>query len=225
MTDGVLDAIHGALDGNSVLALPLAVFGGVLMALNPCCVVMYPAVVATCFAPASDGRNRPALLSAVVFVLGAASATTALGVIAAAAGQTMTTLGGWPRYVAAAIPLVMGCQTLGWLRIPLPRGIAVKAGAGGLGSAFITGFLLTLIIGSCGTPILAAILSYAARGSLSYGGLLLFCYGLGVGVPTVLVGAGAGGIAAKLRQASGAWVNRAAGVGLLALGFYLLWTA
>ncbi|WP_290997284.1 cytochrome c biogenesis protein CcdA [Hyphomicrobium sp.] len=43
------------------------------------------------------------------------------------------------------------------------------------GGAFGTGFLLSPVLGPCGTPILAAVLSYAAyQGQMLYGALLLF---------------------------------------------------
>ncbi len=221
-----LALLERTLAEGGVGALPLAALGGLVMSLNPCCLALYPAAAATCCASsgcAPAARPRMALGSAVAFVLGTATAMTVLGLAAALAGRTLTGLGGWMRYAVAVIPLVMGLQTLGWIRLPMPRllGTAERRGAGG---AFATGLLLSLALGPCGTPILATILSYAAyRGSAAYGAALLFAYGLGVGVPVLLVGAGAGGLARRLDHAVGRTrINTLVGTLLLGLGFYLL---
>ncbi len=96
-----------------------------------------------------------------------------------------------------------------------------------IGTAFSTGFLFSLVIGPCSTPIFASALSYAAYGqSAAYGGFLLFVYGLGAGIPILLSGAAIGRLAQRLERAGfGAWVNRAVGASILMLGFYLFWIA
>jgi len=83
------------------------------------------------------------------------------------------------------------------------------------------------VFAPCATPVLAAILSYAAyQGRIAYGGLLMFLYGLGVSVPMLLVGTGAGRLTQWLaRSAERPRLGQAAGAVLLALGFYLLWSA
>ena len=77
---------------------------------------------------------------------------------------------------------------------------------------------------ACGTPVLAAILSVAAyKGSIAFGALLLFIYGLANGLPLLLLGTGVGVGIARLRSTTmHAWADRLAGVLLLGLGFYLL---
>jgi cytochrome c biogenesis protein CcdA len=159
-------------------------------------------------------------------MLGTATATTILGVIAAVAGHMMTNLGGWVRYLVAVVPLVMGAHVLGIVKLPLPKGVAARKRQGLLG-AYLTGLLLSLVIGPRGTPALAAILSYAAyRGSVVYGALLLFAYGIGNGLPLLFVGMTAGGLAARLRSATWLrWIERGSGVVLVGLDVYLLSTS
>lgn len=111
-----------ALSGGGFAALPLALAGGVVMGLNPCCLAFYPAVAATCCAV---DRGALAVRSAFAFVAGTAAATTLLGMLAAIAGHAVLGLGAWPRYAIAFVPLLMGTHLLGWARLPLPR-----AGAG-----------------------------------------------------------------------------------------------
>lgn len=126
----------------------------------------------------------------------------------------------------ALIPIVMGLHLLGWVRLPMPRGVTGFRGRGVLG-AYASGLLLSLVIGPCGTPGLAAILSYAAyRGSVLFAALLLFLYGLGNGVPLVLAGTASGRITAWLsRFGWRLWMERAAGVLMVGVGFFLLWQA
>ena len=219
--------LREALSSGSPVAIPVALLGGLAMGMNPCCLALYPAAAATCCAASSDElEQRIPLGRAFLFALGTATATTILGVVAALAGQMMSGFGGWVRDVVAIVPLVMGAHLLGIVRLPMPGTMSTPKRRGLLG-AFLGGLVLSLVIGPCGTPALAAILSYAAyRGSVIYGGLLLFAYGFGNGLPLLIVGLTAGGLASRLRNAVWLrWIERGSGGVLLALGVYLLWTA
>jgi cytochrome c biogenesis protein CcdA len=219
------ELLRDALAGGSLLALPLALAGGVLTGLNPCCLALYPAAAATCCATRQRSFFQAAS-TALAFVAGLSLATTSLGVAAALAGKTMATLGGWARYAIALVPLVMAVYLLGWVRLPLPASAGHESRRG-VGGAFVSGLLLSMILVPCGTPLLAAVLSYAAyEGSVPYGSVLLFLYGFGAGVPLLLVGTTVGGLGARL-DALG-WrkrLDRLTAVLLLVFGFYLLWNA
>lgn len=219
------ELLRSALSGGGVVALPLAFAGGVVTGLNPCCLPLYPAAAASCCAARCE-EPRSAFWNAGAFVAGIAAATTLLGVIAALAGGALTAVGGWPRYAIAFVPLAMAVHLLGWLRLPIP-GFAPKGGRPGVAGAFVAGLLLSLAFAPCGTPVLASVLSYAAyEGSVPYGAILLFAFGLGAGVPILLIGMTAGRLAAWLGSGKWRlWVDRGAGATLLAIGFYLLWTA
>lgn len=221
----IAEALRIALADQSGIALPLALAGGVVTGLNPCCLPLYPAAVATCCATPAPGIRRSAA-SATAFVFGVACATMLLGVAAALLGRTMTGLGGWARVAIAVIPLLMGLQMLHWLRLPLPVASGRPA-ALALRGPFVTGLLLSFALAPCGTPVLASVLSYAAfQGSVALGASLLFLYGIGAGIPMIAVGTAAGGLARRLAMSRWQpWVDRAAGLLLLAVGFHLLWTA
>jgi len=202
-------------------AVPFAAIGGVLAGFNPCCLALYPAVTATCCARAGE-RTILALSRAAALVAGTALATTALGIIAALAGHAATMLGRGSRYALAFVPIVVGLHLIGVLRLPLPTTGRSWHGRGAL-AAFATGLFLSLVIGSCGTPVLAAILSYAAyQGSVAYGGLLLFSYGIGTGLPLLILGTGIGTAVSRLSGAAHLWLDRSAGAALVGFGFYLL---
>ena len=72
--------------------------------------------------------------------------------------------------------------------------------------------------------MLASVLSYVAyKGSVVHGATLLFLYGIGSGLPMVLVGAMAGPLTTKLEKAGyGLWAERISGTALLAAGPSLL---
>ena len=218
-------AIGGALAGGSIIALPLAFAGGVMAGLNPCCLALYPAAAANCCVGRECSPRRGAA-SAMAFVFGMAAAMAMLGIAVAMAGR-VTGLGSVGRYLVAIVPLLMGLHLLEWIHLPLDWGSRLSRVPMRAGSAFGMGFLLSLVIGPCGTPLLASVLSYAARqGQILYGALLLFLYGLGVGIPMLVIGTTAGGLVQRLDKAGWkVWVDRTSGAMLLALGFYLVWTA
>jgi cytochrome c biogenesis protein CcdA len=213
-------AFGQALTAGNAAALPLALVGGLVAGMNPCCLALYPAAVGACCSVQEQTIKRP-FGNAVAFVLGVAVAVATLGVLAAYIGH-VAIIGTPIRYAIAFMPILMGAHRLGWIRLPLPTPKVLRPGVGG---AFGTGLLLSLIIGPCGTPVLASVLSFAAyEQSFTYGGLLLFLYGIGNGVPLMLVGTAAGRTLNRLDHSRfGKWIDPTVGGMLVLLGFYLLW--
>ena len=215
-------AISGALSTGNIAALPLALIGGLIAGVNPCCLALYPAAAGVCCSGKGQTFKRP-LGIAVAFVLGVAVSIAVLGSLAAYIGH-IAVMSAPAKYAIAFVPILMGVHLLGWIRLPL---MMPKAFRPGLSGAFGTGLLLSLIIGPCGTPVLASVLSYAAyKQSFLYGGMLLFLYGIGDGLPLVLVGTAAGGILKRLDCSRfGNWIDPIVGSLLVLLGFFLLWRA
>ncbi len=222
---GLVEALRTAASTGGLVAVPLAFAGGMVAGLNPCCLPLYPAAAATCCAGRRYEQGS-VLRSSSAFVAGVATATAILGVLAALAGRALTGLGGWASYLIAVVPLAMGLHLLGWIKLPVPT-VSGGAATTDLVGSFFSGLVLSLVLAPCGTPVLASVLSFAAhKKSIVYGGALLFAYGLGVALPMLFVGTAAGGLARWLDRIGRApWVDRAAGMALLALGFYLLWVA
>lgn len=157
----------------SVVALPLVLIGGLLAGMNPCCLALYPAA-ASCCAPGSANTQHPTR-RVLAFVLGAASATSVLGLFAALAGRVMGQLGTPARYVIAAIPIVMGLHLVGVLRLPFSS-VSSRLIPSNLLGPFGCGFLVSVAITPCSTPVLAAVLSYVAyKGSALYGRYIVVC--------------------------------------------------
>lgn len=209
---------HALTTGN-VAALPLALAGGLVAGMNPCCLALYPAAAAACCGMRQPRKTEPTR-NAIAFVVGVALTVSALGVIAASIGR-LAVLASPIRYAIAMLPILVGVYYLGWVRLP---GLGLKTPSPGLGGAFGAGLLLSLIIGPCGTPMLASVLSFAAyKQSLVYGGVLLFVYGLGTALPVLLVGTAAGALLKRLDcRGFDRWIDPVVGGFLILFGFYLL---
>lgn len=229
------------LSGGSLLAIPLVILGGLITAFNPCCLPMYPAVFgyigSGCCRPttpaAADGRQaaaKPLANIALLFVLGMASATSLMGILTAGLGWVFGHFDSRLLFVLALLPLYLGMNQLGLLPMRLPRWLNVRVDASNndqlrhrLG-AFGAGVVFSLAIAPCTTPILFGILSLVAmRNDLAYGGVLMFCYGLGAGLPLLLIGHGANRLQRLLtsprRQT---WLRRMSGVLLIGVSVYIV---
>jgi cytochrome c-type biogenesis protein len=224
-------ALQGALASGGVMALPIALAAGLFAGIHPCFLALYPAAATTCCGEQEVGQSPRAALPrvlprALAFIAGVALATSMLGVLAAAAGRLTGGLGHSLRYAVAFVPLLMGLHLLGWLRLPLGK-LTPRSFHPGMGGALGAGFTLALVVAPCSTPVLASVLSYAAyKGSLFYGGALLFVYGIGAGTPVLLAGTASGTLARRLEVLGGRrWLNEALGIFQICLGLYLLWTA
>ena len=220
-----LEPFAKALSAGGILALPIALLGGLIAALNPCCLALYPAAAATCCG-VRESAVRRSLPNSAAFVVGMAMAMSALGIGVALAGRITSGGGSFLRYAVAIVPLLMGMQVLGWIRLPLPT-FSMTQSKLRVASAFGCGFLLSLVIAPCGTPVLASVLSYAAfKGNAYYGALLLFVYGLGAGIPLLAAATISSRFAQRLDlRGYRHWVDRITGALLLGLGFYLVWRA
>lgn len=211
------------LHGN-VLAVPIVFAAGLVAGFNPCCLAMYPAATAACCANNTGPECQRKLSLSFLFVLGAASSTALLGIAAALLGRAIGHPGAPILYVIALIPMVMGFQMLGWIKLPFSQRLSVRAAASA-GSAFLTGMVLGMVMSPCGTPILASVLSYVAyKRSILFGAILLFAYGVGSSTPVAVAGSAAG-------TALGRWgspqvhtiANSVTGALLIVTSFYLLW--
>ena len=205
-------------------AVPLTFLGGLVAGLNPCCVALYPVAAGTCCAAPSE-RISMTFRRAGAFALGVAIATSLLGLLAAMAGRTLRSFGSWPYFVIALIPIIAGLHLLGVVRLPLSA--FRRSAFAQQGGALAAGFVAALLLAPCGTPILAAVLSYAAYVGTAVGGtLLLFVYGVGLSLPLLLVGTASGAASARFaRSVAMVWIERVSGVVLIGMGLYLMWKA
>jgi cytochrome c-type biogenesis protein len=227
-------------NGSSVgmAAAGIAFVGGMVAGFGPCVLPMMPAVFGYVTGRVAEGGPnlvpRAALarglgLSAV-FVLGMSLVFASIGAAAGLLGHAIMA-GAWAYYVAAAVCAVIGLQMLGLVNLPVDRLNrflpARRPGRGGLWGTLLFGMMFGLVASPCSTPILVAIATMAASsGSASSGAVLLFIYGLGKGVPLVLLGLASGSLT-FMRSISRVTpvLTKIGGAALLGAAAYLVWLA
>ena len=225
-----------------MLTLPLVVLGGLITAVNPCCLPMYPAVFGfiggTCCnrgvsTSADYEQNPPTSLAgtSVMFVLGMAAATSIMGILTAGLGWVFGRFDTPFLMLLATVPLLMGLSLLGLLPFRLPgwhsagmRAIAENKLKHKV-TAFSAGLLFSLAIAPCATPILLGILTLIAmQGNMVYGGVLMFIYGLGAGMPLLLIGHGFDRIQKLfMPHRRQQWLQRVSGLLLIGVSLYIVW--
>ncbi len=183
---------------SSILLAPLAVTAGVLSFTSPCCIPLLPAYLAymTGLPDGERAGRRLRVRAATLFVAGFSTVFTALGVAVGLAGSSVA------RYLPAlgrlsgVVLIGAGVVMAGIVRLPalLQReqrpGLArARRGPGGafiLGAAFASGW------SPCIGPVLASILAVSARSETAgWGAMLLLLYSAGLGLPFLLLAAGA----------------------------------
>lgn len=168
---------------------------------------------------------------ALVFILGMAAATAVMGLLTAGLGWVFGRFDPLFQMLLALVPIVMGLSLLGLLPMRLPTWHIKKLqdiDANRLKhalTAFGAGFLFSLAIAPCATPILLGILTLVAmQGDLIWGTVLMFIYGLGTGLPLLLIGHGyerlQPWLATPRRQRG---LRTISGLLLLGVGVYILW--
>lgn len=148
------------------------------------------------------------------------------GAESALAGRVMGQFGPVFGYAVAAVPLLIGLHLMGWPRLPIgtpPDRVIRSRWFGTLGA----GFLLSLALTPCGTPVLSSVLAYVAyKGSIWRGAFLLFAYGVVAGLPVILVGTTANRLKGEVESvAYGLWAEQITASATIFLGLFLLWRA
>jgi cytochrome c-type biogenesis protein len=228
MLTSLLANVERLITSQPLLAVPVVFLGGLVTALNPCVLASIPLAIGFVGGYATGRSKSYALLLALFLFLGIAAAFTVLGMVASLAGTLFgTTSKFWPILIIV-VCVVMGAQILFFpnFEIPMPRGFTPKAG--GILGAFLLGALTGVIATPCAMPVLAVVLTYvASKGSILYGGLLLFTYALGHSV-LVLVAGSSIGIAEAMVNSKGlkrasTILKKASGVLLLLVAAYFLY--
>jgi cytochrome c biogenesis protein CcdA len=165
---------------------------GLISAFSPCVLITLPLVISYVGGYA-EGAVKKSFAFSLAFVIGLSLTFTILGAIASLMGTLLGDVGGFWKYILAAVAIVMGLQMMGILnfQIPIPR--LVKTEQKGLIGAFLLGMLFGVASSPCATPVLALILTFvASKHNLAYGTSLLFVYALAHTALIFLVGVSAG---------------------------------
>jgi thiol:disulfide interchange protein DsbD len=202
----------------------LALGFGLLTALTPCVYPMIPITLAI-FGAKGVSRGRAAALASS-YVTGIAVLFGALGTTFGLLGKAFGAYLGNPWVVVplALFFVLMALSMFGAFELALPQGLQerlARVGGRGFGGAFLMGLVAGLIAAPCTGPPLAGLLAYISttRDAL-FGFVLCAVYGLGVGLPFLLIAA----FSMSLPR-SGAWmeaVKSVFGVVLLTAALYYL---
>jgi cytochrome c biogenesis protein CcdA len=224
---GIFGDVSALIQSNPWLAVVAVFFGGVATALNPCVLAMIPLMMGMVAGSEGSPGLKKNFVFSLFFVLGLSVTFTALGLISALMGRMFGDVGGFWKYIVAAICLVMGLQLLGLfkLELRLPQMFSVRK-KGKLG-AFLLGLLFGIVSTPCAVPILAVLLAFVAqKGDIVYGGVLLFTYALGHSALVLIAGTSMG--AAKKMIESRGWrranvvLQKIAGAVIILVGVYFV---
>ncbi len=197
---------------------------------------MIPILSSIIVSQSGDGKEQMSagrgLFLSLIYVLAMSVAYTLAGVLAGVFGANIQTAmqNPWVISVFAFVFVALALSMFGYYEIQLPAKLQSKInktsdnakGSGGLIGVAIMGFLSALIVGPCVAPALAGALVYIGQtGDALLGGAALFAMSLGMGVPLLVVGAGAG----KFMPRPGGWmtlVSQIFGVVMLGIAIWML---
>ena len=231
------DNITQTLQSGSIWLVLITFFGfGLFLALTPCIFPMIPILSSIIVQHSnSDGKKMSAsrgFLLSLIYVLSMSIAYTVAGVLAGLFGANIQVML-QNTYVIigfASVFVVLAFSMFGYFELALPTSWQTalnktsdnKSKSGGIFGIAIMGFLSALIVGPCVAPPLAGALVYIGQtGDAVLGGLALFVMSLGMGVPLLIIGLGAG----KYMPKPGGWmmvVSKVFGVVMLGVAIWML---
>ncbi|WP_433704054.1 protein-disulfide reductase DsbD [Paraburkholderia sacchari] len=205
---------------------------GIVLSLLPCSYPMIPILSAIIVGEGAQVTRTRGFALSFVYVLGMALVYTVLGIAAALVGQS---LGAWLQNpwvlgVFAGLLTAFALMLIAGYDLALPQRWqegASRASQGRSGGKFaavaVMGALSALVVGACMTAPLFAVLAFIAHtGNAVLGGAALFAMGIGLGVPLMIIGLGAG----TLLPRAGMWMDGVKvffGIALLAAALWIVW--
>ncbi|MEU1847735.1 cytochrome c biogenesis protein CcdA [Streptomyces sp. NPDC019990] len=226
----VTDPNGTVLNGALLVALPIALLGGLVSFFSPCVLPLVPGYLSyvtgvggTDLAEARRGRMAA---GASLFVLGFTAVFVSGGAFFGYFGQTLQEERGVLTKVLGVLMILMGVFFMGLMPGLTQREFRFhKKPATGLAGAPVLGALFGIGWTPCIGPTLSAVQTLAVeQGTAGRGAILTFAYCLGLGLPFVLA-------AVAFRKALGAfgwikrhyvWVMRIGGTMMIVTGLLLL---
>ncbi|MEA3418134.1 MAG: protein-disulfide reductase DsbD [Campylobacterota bacterium] len=218
---------------SSLFVILLFFIFGLLLSLTPCIFPMIPILSSIIVSQSNEGESNTgkAFFTSLVYVLSMAVTYTVVGLIAGLLGADIQTAmqNPWVLTVFAAMFVALAFSLFGYYEIGLPESIQSKltkasdnAQSKGIVGTAIMGLLSALIVGPCVAPPLGgAILFISHTGDALLGGIALFVMSMGMGMPLLLVGIGAG----KFMPKPGGWMTKVSqvfGIMMLGLAIFML---
>ena len=219
---------------SSLFVLFLFFIFGLLLSLTPCIFPMIP-ILSSIIVSQQSGGQKPnmaqAFFTSLVYVLSMALTYTVVGLIAGLLGADLQAAmqNPWVLTIFSGVFVALALSLFGYFEIGLPSSWQSKLskasddaqGKGVIGTV-VMGALSALIVGPCtAAPISGAVIFISHTGDALLGGAALFIMSMGMGMPLLLVGLGAG----KFMPRPGGWMTRISqvfGVMMLALAVFML---
>ena len=203
---------------------------GLLLSLTPCVFPMVPILSSVIVSHGSDMTTKKAFILSMVYVQAMAVTYTIAGVIAGLTGAGVQAAFQTPWVIAvfSGVFVILALSMFGLFEIQMPQSLQSylnkKTEGSGKGyiSIAIMGLLSALIVGPCVAAPLAAALGFISQtGDAFLGGAALYALSMGMGIPLLIVGTGAG----KFMPRPGSWmdaVKSVFGVMMLAVAIWML---
>jgi cytochrome c-type biogenesis protein len=179
-----------------------AFVAGMLSFLSPCVLPLIPAYLSYISGLSMEelkhegglppASRRRILFRSLLFVAGFTFVFVVLGATATALGKLFLSWMNVLMRIAGVLIILFGLHTAGWLKIPFlyyEKRFRIETKVTSLLSVFVMGAAFAFGWTPCVGPILAAILTQAARQETIWSGILLLTvYSVGLGLPFVLAG-------------------------------------
>jgi len=212
--------------------LVISFLTGIALFASPCVAPLIPAYLATISGvrlselqqDEKRAVQRAILSHALVFVLGFSLVFVLLGTFVGYLSSLAVGFQVWLDRVGGALIIVLAFHMLGLIKIPLlerEAALGAPKGASGRWKSAIMGISFGISWTPCTGPVLGAILALSATtGSWLQAAALMSAFSAGLAVPFLMAGWFTMGAARLLARSPAAliWINRIAGVFLLALG-------
>ena len=220
--------------GAGFAAIPLALALGLLSAVvSACCTLPVLGIIVGYAGARKDTTLRSRLVSAGSFFLGAVLSLVILGAVAAMVGQVAQgTLGRYWKVFAGFAAIVLGLGALNLLPFNLPQRkakLGVEKRSGGVFGALLFGIVgggaVSVCSLACNPGIFIVVGAAVLQGVTLWMTGVLVAYAIGFALPlgALMLGVSFGAASVKFKGLETA-VRGLAGVLLVAVGFYFLWT-
>ena len=221
MMESYLANLQELLQGNSILAIPVAFVAGILISFTPCVYPIIPIQLGFIGGQTADLNQESESLSkfdyrgfklSVLFVTGMSIVYATLGAFAALTGTLFGVWASspWTYLIVANLVLIMALSMLDVFSIGTPQFLSKwnpQSKGKGYVSALIIGASSGLVVGPCTAPALGATLAYVgSQGNILFGISVLFSFAFGMGMLMIALGTFSGFFAAMPR--SGVWMEK-----------------
>ena len=211
--------------------IALAFLAGLGLTFTPCVLPMLPIISSIIAGQGENVTKARGGMLATVYVLGTAVIWTAAGYVAGATGEQLQAYTSHPYFLipVAVVIFVLSLAMFGLFNLQMPSFLQSKAQesstnlkGGTVAGVFMMGVLASVIAGACVSPILILNLGIALdTHDPILGAWIMFAMAMGMGVPIILVGIGAGWLLPK----AGTWMDAVKyvfGVILIGLAIFIL---